>query len=87
MTTDGFEVNMGVNFVGHFYLTHLLWRLFKDSSRLRIVNVSSIAHHCVLRYDTETSKKLRKSTWDQFLGYSFSKLLILHFTKILASKI
>ena len=41
---DGFEMTMGVNHLGHFYLTHLLWKLLKAADRPRIINVSSEGH-------------------------------------------
>lgn len=43
-TADGFELQFGVNFIGHFTLTGLLaprWQRTKDA---RIVTLSSIAH-------------------------------------------
>ena len=40
-TKDGFEMMMGTNYIGHFYLTHLLLPLVLDSEAKQIVVVSS----------------------------------------------
>jgi len=44
LNQNGHEMHMAVNHLGHFYLTSLLWTLLKRSSRLRIINVSALAH-------------------------------------------
>lgn len=47
-TEDGFESHLAVNYLGHFLLTHLLLPQLKaagtDSSKARVVNVSSCVH-------------------------------------------
>src|ERR1700674_2681732 len=41
---DGFEMQFGTNYLGHFALTARLMPLLRRSSRPRVVNLSSIAH-------------------------------------------
>ncbi|MCP4489081.1 MAG: SDR family NAD(P)-dependent oxidoreductase [Gammaproteobacteria bacterium] len=43
-TLDGFEIQMGVNFVGHFALTGQLFDLLEATKGSRVVTLSSIAH-------------------------------------------
>lgn len=43
-TEDGFEIQFGVNFVGHFALTGHLFNLLESTKGSRVVTLSSIAH-------------------------------------------
>ncbi len=43
-SVDGFEIQMGVNFVGHFALTGHLFDLLEATKGSRVVTLSSIAH-------------------------------------------
>jgi retinol dehydrogenase-12 len=44
LSKEGYEMQMAVNHLGHFYLTYLLWDILKNSENLRIINVSSKSH-------------------------------------------
>lgn len=43
-TKDGFEIQFGVNFIGHFALTGHLFNLLEATKGSRVVTLSSIAH-------------------------------------------
>ena len=43
-TTDGFESQFGVNFIGHYALTAWLFPLLKLTENSRVVTLSSLAH-------------------------------------------
>ncbi len=43
-TKDGFEAQFGVNFLGHFALTGLLYETLRTTPASRVVTLSSIAH-------------------------------------------
>ena len=43
-TEDGFEIQFGVNFVGHFALTGHLFNLLEATKGSRVITLSSIAH-------------------------------------------
>lgn len=83
-TEDGFESQWGVNYIGHFYLSHLLLnRLIEtgnlSSSNTRIVNVSSCAHFAGHSIDFNNINM--KNDYIASAAYAQSKLAQLMFTK------
>ena len=83
-TRDGFEMQFGVNHLGHFALTAHLWPLIKGTRGARIVNVSSAAHHFgKIRYE-DIHWKNGYSKWG---AYGRSKLSNLLLTKELSRKL
>jgi NAD(P)-dependent dehydrogenase (short-subunit alcohol dehydrogenase family) len=83
-TREGFEMQFGVNHLGHFALTASLWPLIRKTRGSRIVNVSSAAHHF---------GKIRfqdihwESSYNRWGAYGMSKLANLLFTRELANRI
>ncbi|GAB9470768.1 Glycoside hydrolase [Globisporangium polare] len=78
-TATGLEMQFAVNHLGHFYLTHLLFDLLKQSSQARVVNVSSVVHR-MARMDFATLAKSTPNKWFRMDEYSNSKLANLLFT-------
>ena len=76
LTEDGFETQFGVNFIGHYVLTALLFPVLKRSPHGRIVTLSSMAHrNGKIDFD---NLKLEKP-FDKFREYSQSKVADLMF--------
>ncbi|MBL1077625.1 SDR family NAD(P)-dependent oxidoreductase [Nocardia sp. 2] len=73
-TADGFELQIGTNFLGHFALTALLLDRIAD----RVVNVSSVTHH-IGRIDLDDLNWERRA-YSRFGAYAQSKLALLQFT-------
>ncbi|XP_074471323.1 retinol dehydrogenase 14b isoform X1 [Sebastes fasciatus] len=83
-TADGFEMQLGVNHLGHFLLTHLLLDLLKASAPSRIVVVSSkLYKYGHINFDDLNSE----SNYDKAFCYSQSKLANLLFTLELARQL
>jgi NAD(P)-dependent dehydrogenase (short-subunit alcohol dehydrogenase family) len=83
-TSDGFEMQFGVNHLGHFALTALLWPGIQSVQGARIINVGSASHHFgKIRFgDIHWEKKYRK--WG---AYGMSKLANLLFTMEMARRL
>lgn len=80
-TEEGFEMQFGVNHLGHFLLTNLLLELLKKSAPSRIVNVSSIVHtKGKINFDDINMDQ----KYDSAASYSQSKLANVLFTRELA---
>jgi NAD(P)-dependent dehydrogenase (short-subunit alcohol dehydrogenase family) len=80
-TADGFELQFGTNFLGHFALTGLLLDRVAD----RVVTLSSGAHHIGrLRFDDLNWEHRRYQRW---LAYGQSKLADLVFAYELARRL
>jgi NAD(P)-dependent dehydrogenase (short-subunit alcohol dehydrogenase family) len=77
LTSDGFELQLGTNHLGHFALTGLLLPLFADREGARVVTVSSLAHRMgrIDFDDLQSERAYRKWT-----AYAQSKLANLLFT-------
>ncbi|MEL6923481.1 MAG: oxidoreductase [Bacteroidota bacterium] len=77
LTDDGFELQMGVNYLSHFLLTALLMDLLLQTPDSRIVTLSSIAHKKgSINFEDLHGKK----SYDEWAAYRQSKLACLIFT-------
>ncbi|XP_040279145.1 retinol dehydrogenase 14 [Bufo bufo] len=83
-TEDGFEMQFGVNHLGHFLLTHLLLGLLKSSAPSRVVVVSSkLYKYGEINFDDLNSEK----SYGRGSAYSRSKLANILFTRELARRL
>lgn len=83
-TREGFEMQLGVNHMGHFLLTNLLLDRLKASAPSRIVNVSSVAH---IRGKINKSDLNSEENYDPADAYAQSKLANLLFTLELSKRL
>lgn len=83
-TVEGFEMQIGVNHMGHFLLTNLLLDTLKASAPSRIVVVSSKAHLWgKIRKNDLNSEK----SYNKYKAYFQSKLANVLFTRELSKRL
>lgn len=84
LTEDGFESQLGVNYLGHFLLTGLLLPVLEKTPGSRVVSLSSNAHkNGKIHFDDLNFKK----KYSAFAAYSQSKLACLMFSKELQRRL
>lgn len=84
-TADGFEMQMGVNHLGHFALTAHLLPLLQQTPGSRLVNTASLAHKAGRIDFSDLNWEKRKYIPSR--AYCDSKLANLYFTYELARKL
>ncbi len=83
-TADGFELQLGVNYLGHFALTaRLMPALLRAQAGARVVQVSSVAHR---RGRIAWDDLQGERRYDAWAAYSQSKLAMLMFALELARR-
>ncbi len=75
-TTDGFELQFGTNYLGHFALTSALLPLLEAAEAPRVVMVGSLAHR---RADIDFEDLQSERSYRRFEAYGQSKLACLLF--------
>jgi len=75
-TADGFEMQLGTNYLGHYALTAQLLPLLRGAHQPRVVNLSSIAHRTGFIQFSDLQGERFYSPWK---AYNQSKLAMLMF--------
>ncbi|XP_039272891.2 retinol dehydrogenase 14-like [Styela clava] len=86
-TKDGFEMQFGVNHLGHFLLTNLLLDLIKKSAPSRIVTVSSAAHYKYLGAAIHWDDLNLEKNYTPTTAYAQSKLMNVLFSRELSKRL
>ena len=83
-TSDGYELQFGVNYLGSFILTNLLLDTIENSSPARIINVSSGAHKVGKIHFQDINLK---KNYNLIKAYSQSKLCNILFSYELSERL
>ena len=79
-TVDGFEFQLGTNYLGHFLLTELLLPLLKTNKDARVIHTSSVFHEKGSINLEDFNFKLRKySGWDAYYQSKLAQVLYSRF--------
>ena len=85
-TKDGYEKQIGVNYIGHFLWTLKLLPLLKKSEAGRVVNLASMMHFMgSIKFDQFKAEEVKN--YNGVLRYGNSKLANLLFSNALADKL
>lgn len=85
-TVDGFEMQFGVNHLGHFLLTNLLLDRLKEAPAARIVTVAALAAAWG-KIDFDNINWDHSGTYHPLRAYMASKLANVLFTRALAKRL
>jgi NAD(P)-dependent dehydrogenase (short-subunit alcohol dehydrogenase family) len=77
-TEDGFETQFGINHLGHFELTRLLYPALLRAPAARVVTTTSTARFAAGPYDLSDPHH-RKRRYEPWEAYGYSKLANLQF--------
>ncbi len=86
LTAQGIEYTIGVNHLGHFYLTNLLLDRLRVGAPSRVINVTSVGHHAAwkgMRFEDLQSER----SYEAMEAYCRSKLANVLFTRRLATRL
>jgi NAD(P)-dependent dehydrogenase (short-subunit alcohol dehydrogenase family) len=83
-TTDGFEIQFGVNHLGHFELTLRLMPLLENAGSARVVNLSSDGHK-IFDIDLD-DPNWEHGPYDKFKAYGAAKAANVLFTVALDAR-
>ena len=84
-TEEDHELQWGVNHLGHFLMTSLLWKKLTDAEAARVVQLSSLAH--TWGNTSAFKDPIGKSNYDKQKAYGNSKLACLVFALELERRI